>query len=250
MITLGVKSDTGIKRDDNQDSFYVSENNDILLYLVADGMGGHKAGKIASTMARDIIQRNFIGNNVKLDEENDILKMMKSSIEEANTKIYLKSMENEEFKGMGTTIVLAYIFKNKVYIGHVGDSRAYLIRDKEITQITEDHSYVNQLLKTGSITKKEAKIHPKRNMITRAVGSSSIIEIDFITKEYNQDDILLLCSDGLTNMVKDNQILKTFKDKENIQESCEKLIKQANDNGGIDNITVIAIKFNNREVKK
>ena len=244
MITIGVKSDVGIKRDNNQDSLYVSENKDVLLYLVADGMGGHKAGEMASTMARDIIQTNFMGNKIKLDEENNILKMIKSSIEEANTKIYLKSLEDEEFKGMGTTIILAYIFENQIYIGHVGDSRAYLIRDKEITQITEDHSYVNQLLKTGSITKKEAKNHPKRNMITRAVGSSSIIEIDLIAKESNQDDILLLCSDGLTNMVGDNQILKSFKNNEDVQESCDELVKLANDKGGIDNITVIAIKFN------
>ena len=244
MITIGVKSDIGIKRDNNQDSFYVSENKDILLYLVADGMGGHKAGKYASTMARDIIQDNFNKDEIDLSHGKNIPKWIKTSIEEANTKIYLKSIENEEFKGMGTTVTMAYIYRNKIYLGHVGDSRAYLIRDKEITQITEDHSYVNQLLKTGSITKKEAKSHPKRNMITRAVGSSSIIEIDLIVKEWVQGDILILCSDGLTNMVKDTQILKAFRDEDNLQESCDKLVKIANGNGGIDNITVIAIKFN------
>lgn len=243
MITVGVKSDVGIKRDNNQDSFYISENNNILLYLVADGMGGHKAGKLASTMARDIIQSNFNEDEVDLDNEKDILKKIKTSIEEANTKIYLKAMD-EEFKGMGTTVTMAYIFENKIYLGHVGDSRAYLIKKDEIIQITEDHSYVNQLLKTGSITKKEAKSHPKRNMITRAVGSSSIIEIDLIVKEWDQDDILILCSDGLTNMVKDYKIIKAFKDGDNIQKSCDKLVQIANKNGGIDNITVIAMKFN------
>lgn len=244
MITIGSKSDVGIKRDNNQDSFYISEKDNILLYLVADGMGGHKAGKLASNMAKDIIQRNFNEDEIDLDNGKDILKKIKTSIEEANTKIYLKSMEDEESKGMGTTVTLAYIFKNKMYLGHVGDSRAYLIRNNEIIQITEDHSYVNQLLKAGSITKEEAKTHPKRNMITRAVGSSSIIEIDLINKEWNQDDILILCSDGLTNMVKDTKILKAFKDEDNVQDSCEKVVKLANKNGGIDNITVIAIKFN------
>lgn len=244
MITIGVKSDIGIKRDNNQDSFYVSENKDILLYLVADGMGGHKAGKYASTMARDIIQDNFNKDEIALSHEKDILKWIKTSIEEANTKIYLKSIENDELEGMGTTVTMAYIYRNKIYLGHVGDSRAYLIRNKEITQITEDHSYVNHLLKTGSITEKEAKSHPKRNMITRAVGSSSIIEIDLIVKEWVQGDLLILCSDGLTNMVKDTQILKAFKDENNLQESCDKLVNIANGNGGIDNITVIAIKFN------
>ena len=244
MITVGVKSDVGIKRDNNQDSFYISENNNILIYLVADGMGGHKAGKLASTMARDIIQRNFNEEEIDLDNEANILKKIKMSIEEANTKIYLKSIEDEEFKGMGTTVTMAYIFENKIYLGHVGDSRAYLIKRDEIIQITEDHSYVNQLLKSGSITKKEAKSHPKRNMITRAVGSSSIIEIDLIVKEWDQEDILILSSDGLTNMVKDYKILKAFKDEDNIQKSCDKLVHIANKNGGIDNITVIAIKFN------
>lgn len=241
---MGVKSDVGIKRDNNQDSFYISEDNNKLLYLVADGMGGHKAGKLASSMARDIIQSNFNKEEKDLDNEKSILKKIKTSIEEANTKIYLKSMEDEEFKGMGTTVTMAYIFKDKICLGHVGDSRAYLIRNKEISQITEDHSYVNQLLKMGSITKKEAKTHPKRNMITRAVGSSSIIEIDLITKKWDKNDILILCSDGLTNMVKDTQILQTFKDGDPVQESCENLVKLANNKGGLDNITIIAIKFN------
>lgn len=243
MIIIGVKSDVGRKRDNNQDVFYASENIAIPLYLVADGMGGHKAGELASSMAMDIIVENFMGTRKDLSTETFILKFMKKSIEEANTKIYLKSMESEKFKGMGTTITLAYIFDNKIYLGHVGDSRAYLIRDNEINQITEDHSYVNQLLKTGSITKEEAKLHPKRNMITRAVGSSSIIEIDLMVKKYNKNDILILCSDGLTNMVTDFQILEAFVDKNHIQKSCEELVRMANDNGGVDNITIIAIKF-------
>src|SRR5699024_10018792 len=149
-------------------------------------------------------------NKDNLLDEKSILELIKSSIEDANTKIYLKSIKNEELKGMGTTITLAYIYKDNIYIGHVGDSRAYLIRDNGISQITDDHSYVNQLIKAGSITKEQGKVHPKRNMITRAVGSSSIIEIDLISSKIKKQDIFLLCSDGLFNMVKEEKILETF----------------------------------------
>lgn len=243
MLAVGVKSDVGKKRKDNQDAFYVSQNTSIPLYLVADGMGGHNAGELASNMAMNIIVESFIKNQKNLSSEKMILKIIKKSIEEANSKVYLKSLENKDFNGMGTTITLAYIFNNKIYIGHVGDSRAYLIRKGKLGQISEDHSYVNQLLKSGSITKEEAKNHPKRNMITRAVGSSSILEIDLLVKKYDKNDILILCSDGLTNMVMDFQILEQFQDGKNIQESCEELVEIANTNGGIDNITIIAIKF-------
>ena len=170
--------------------------------------------------------------------------MIKESIEEANTKIYLKSLQDEKYKGMGTTITLAYIFKDKICIGHVGDSRAYLIREGNICQITEDHSFVNELLKTGSITKEEAKIHPKRNMITRAVGSSSIIEMDLIIRECNKNDILLLCSDGLSNMLKEFEIRDVFMGENDVQKACETLATMANNKGGFDNITIVAIKFN------
>lgn len=244
MVSVGIKSDVGNKRENNQDTFYVSKDLSMPMYLVADGMGGHKAGELASNMVRNIVVESFIKNKDNIGREKDVLKLIKSSIEEANTKTYLKSIGNKDYKGMGTTITLAYIYKNKIYLGHVGDSRAYLIQDGEIYQITEDHSYVNQLVKSGSITEEEGKIHPKRNMITRAVGSSSVIEIDIIDRKYNKNDILILCSDGLFNMVNDLDILEKLKSEEDIQKACEDLVEMANNMGGLDNITVLAMKFN------
>lgn len=243
-MVSGAVSDIGKAREKNQDAYYASKDLSLPLYMVADGMGGHNAGEVASTMAMNIIKNNFIANKELLTSKETIFELIKKSIEEANTKIYLKSLENDDCKGMGTTITLAYIFNKEVCIGHVGDSRAYLIRNDNVIQITEDHSYVNELIKIGSITKEEAINHPKKNMITRAVGSSSVIEMDLIAREYEEDDILLLCSDGLSNMLKDYEISQVFNKEKDIQKACETLAYMANLRGGHDNITVVAIKFN------
>jgi len=243
-MVSGAVSDIGKAREKNQDAYYASKDLSLPLYMVADGMGGHNAGEIASSMAMRIIEKKFLENKDLLTSKEIIFDIIKRSIEEANTKIYLKSLENEDCKGMGTTITLAYIFKNEIFIGHVGDSRAYLIKKDNIIQITEDHSFVNELIKIGSITKEEAKNHPKKNMITRAVGSSSIIEMDLIARNYEEDDILLLCSDGLSNMLKEFEISQVFSKEKDIQKACETLAYMANQKGGLDNITVVAIKLN------
>jgi protein phosphatase len=243
-MVSGAISDIGKNRENNQDAFYASKDSLLPLFVVADGMGGHKAGEVASSMALAVIEKNFLETKDNLISEGIITKLIKESIEEANTKIYLKSLEDKKYEGMGTTITLAYILDDKICIGHVGDSRAYLISDKQILQITEDHSYVNELLRTGSITREQAKTHPKRNMITRAVGSSSIIEMDLFFREYTKNDILLLCSDGLSNMLKEFEIYDVFNGEQDIQRACEDLATKANDKGGLDNITAVAIKFN------
>lgn len=243
-MVSGAVSDIGRARENNQDAFYASKDYLLPLYVVADGMGGHKAGEVASSMAMAIIKKNFSENKNNKITETIITKLIKESIEEANTKIYLKSLEDKKYEGMGTTITLAYILDGKICIGHVGDSRAYLISGNQIIQITEDHSYVNELLRTGSITREEAKTHPKRNMITRAVGSNSFIEMDLFFKEYKKNDILLLCSDGVSNMLKEYEIYDIFNGAEDIQKACENLATKANDKGGLDNITAVAIKFN------
>lgn len=242
-MTVGAKSDVGKSRGNNEDNFYVSNDMKVPLYIVADGMGGHNAGEVASNMAIEIIKNKFMNPKDDLLDKDKVIKSIKQSIEEANTKIYLKSIENKELKGMGTTITLAYILENHIYLGHIGDSRAYLISDDNIQQITEDHSFVNELVKSGTITKEEAKNHPKKNMITRAVGSSSIIEMDLMVKEYNENDILILCSDGLTNMVSDIEIMEIMKDENDLQNACGRLVELANEKGGLDNITVVAIKL-------
>lgn len=246
-MVRGAISDIGKVRDKNQDAYYVSSKNDLGLYIVADGMGGHKSGEIASLMALETVKNQFLKFDAKTDNKADILKLIKASIEEANIKIYLKSLETLECQGMGTTMTLAYIFKDNILLGHVGDSRAYIIKDGNMIQITEDHSYINELLKNGTITEEEAKTHPKKNMITRAIGTSSKIEVDIIEEKYKLGDILLICSDGLYNMLEEKEINSVFNRDKSMQESCEILAAMANEKGGLDNITVVAIKFD--EVK-
>lgn len=249
-MNIGYKSDIGKKRNVNQDVLYVSNEGFEKIYLIADGMGGHKAGEIASNMARDIIVKGFYENKDKLKNKKKIRKTIKGIIEKANTNIYLKSLENPEYEGMGTTVTLAYVYGDRIFIGHVGDSRAYILNDNdgELIQITEDHSYINELMKKNKITKEEARVHPDRNLITRAVGSSSILEVDLFELKYQVGDILILCSDGLTNMVEDEIIRTIFLSNTDMQESCELLVNKANDLGGTDNITIIAVKLND-EVK-
>lgn len=236
-------TDVGLVRSVNEDMYFKSEDMDFPLFIVADGMGGHNAGEIASKMAVDIIKKYFSENKEDLKDKDKLFAIIESSIKEANRQIYKTSKECKIFSGMGTTITLAYILKDNVYIGHVGDSRAYFIRDNTISQITEDHSLVQELVRNGSITIEEGKTHPQRNMITRAAGTSKDIEVDIIKREFNNKDILFICSDGLSNMVSDSEILDIFNRTSSIKKACEGLINQAKSNGGKDNITIIAIRL-------
>lgn len=241
---IGVSTDKGKVRKNNQDSYFVSEDTELPLFIVADGMGGHKAGEVASNMAVEIVKDFFIEKKEELKKNKvDILKFIRSAVEKANTIIYKKSIENDEFHGMGTTITMAYIFENKLYIGHVGDSRAYLLRNNKFIQITEDHSLVAEMVKKGSISEEEAECHPQRNIITRAIGTDDEVITDIIVEDIYKDDILLLCTDGLTNMMNDDEIKEILINKIDLQKNCNSLVKKANRLGGIDNVTVIAIKL-------
>lgn len=242
-MNVSALTDVGLVRKNNEDSFYKSTDFDLPLFVVADGMGGHNAGETASNMAIEIVKKYFVENKNSLNSEKRLISIIKDSIKEANEKIYKLSKDDKLCSGMGTTITLAYILGEKIYIGHVGDSRAYIINNSHICQITEDHSLVQELVKSGSITIEECKTHPQRNMITRAVGTSEDIEVDIIIKTFNQNDILFICSDGLSNMVNDNDIIHIFNNESLIKKACENLIKKAKDNGGKDNITVIAIEL-------
>jgi len=250
-MIVGAVSDIGLKRENNQDYMFASLDNDFPIFIVADGMGGHKAGDIASSMAVEGILENLKKNKNKLTSSEKVKEHFTEAISEVNDKIYLKSLEISDYNGMGTTVTIAYVSKSKVYIGHVGDSRAYLISSNQITQITEDHSLVNELIKNGSITPAEAINHPQKNMITRAVGTSCSITMDFYEVNYKEDDVLILCSDGLSNMVDENTILRVvnINDGTEMNKSCNVLVSLAKENGGRDNITVIGIKFNNEVLK-
>lgn len=235
------RSDIGKIREMNQDNYYVSDPNDsVKLFIVADGMGGYKGGEIASKLAVDST-KNYIMNNfeaIKKEKEN-ILDLIRNAIEYANMVVYEKSKEIEEYSGMGTTIDICIIYTGRVYIGHVGDSRVYRLRKDFFRKLTTDHSYVEQLLKEGNITKEEAYNHPKKNMLTKALGCTAFVEPDVMVKGFQKDDILLMCSDGLTNMIRENEIYEIIKN--NPESACDKLINKANENGGLDNITAVII---------
>ncbi len=236
------KSDVGKVREMNQDYFYISKPEEkVQLYIVADGMGGYKGGEIASKLAVETSKRYILNNfdSIESNDKEEILKLIKSAIEYANLVVYEKSKENKELENMGTTIDVCLILGNKVYIGHVGDSRVYRKRKDFFRKLTTDHSYVQKLVSDGTITREEAYNHPKKNMLIKALGCSTFVEPDVMVKGFLKDDILLMCSDGLTNMLKDDEIVKIIN--ENPIEACNNLVSKANENGGYDNITAVII---------
>lgn len=235
------KTDIGKERKVNEDFYYISKPEDkIKLFILADGMGGYNAGEVASKMAteavKEYIQKHFEKNKSSKEE---IEGLLRDAIEHANTVVYKKAQSKKDFAGMGTTLDVCLIYNSKIYIGHVGDSRVYRIRKEFMRKLTKDHSYVQTLVEDGKITKEEALTHPKRNMLTKALGCTPKAEPDVYTKTFIKDDIIVMNSDGLTNMVKENDIYNIIK--ENKEMATESLVKQANDNGGYDNITVVII---------
>ncbi len=221
-------TDRGLTRPTNQDSYYIDADNGWA--VVADGMGGHNGGETASTMAVDIIK------SVMLKGEDP-----KEAVCQANAQIFEKSLGNKDLLGMGTTIVLVVVRDQKAGIYHVGDSRAYLVKKGKLKQITTDHSIVQQLIESGTITKEQAKYHPQRNLITRAVGTEREVEIDENEVSFSKNDAILVCSDGLSSYVDKEEIEKILNDYPD-DEAVAKLIEAANDKGGKDNITVVLIK--------
>lgn len=242
MIKAYAKSDIGKIREMNQDSYYISGSLDeIQLFMLADGMGGYKGGEIASKLAIQSA-KSYIENNFKqIEKDKDsIIQLLGSSMEYANMIVYEKSQENPELEGMGTTLEICLIYNNKVYIGHIGDSRIYRIRKEFIRKLTQDHSYVQKLVKDGTITKEEAVHHPQKNMLMKALGCNAFVEPDVEVKGFLKEDVLVICSDGLTNMVNQEEIYKQVK--KDFEQAPKELIKRANEKGGLDNITVVVIK--------
>ena len=191
---------------------------------------------MAVESAKDYIHKHFAKNK---DSKEKLEALLKDAIEYANSVVYKKAQSKENLRGMGTTLDVCLIYNSRIYIGHVGDSRVYRIRKEFMRRLTKDHSYVQTLVDDGTITKEEAYSHPKKNMLTKALGCVETVEPDVYTKTFIKDDIILMCSDGLTNMIREEEIFKIIKqDKE---KATENLVKQANDNGGLDNITVVII---------
>ena len=223
----------------NQDYVFASQDtvgNLPNLFAVADGMGGHNAGDYASSHAVRILV-----DEIREDTDYNPVKVIRHAIETANTEIIEQAQKDEKLRGMGTTMVVATIVGQYAYIANVGDSRLYVV-DKQLRQITRDHSLVDEMVRMGEINADEARVHPDKNIITRAVGAADHVEADFFEVELCEDDRILLCTDGLTNMVRDEEICDTIRQNDNIETAASQLVAMANANGGRDNITVMIIK--------
>jgi protein phosphatase len=221
-------TDAGRKRRRNEDAYVV----DPPLFAVADGMGGAQAGEVASQLAAAVLRGSGAGES---DPEQRVVAL----IQEANRQIYERARSDAHASGMGTTITVAMLAQDAVAIGHVGDSRAYRIRGGELEQLTEDHSLVADLMRSGRLTPEEAETHPQRSVITRALGTDPDVDVDTLAVEAAPGDVFLLCSDGLTTMVGDDEILQALRDTESLEEAAKTLVKAANRRGGEDNITIV-----------
>lgn len=240
-MQLGAVTDIGKCRKINEDNYYAMPEGEFPYAIVADGMGGHTAGEIASMMVVDVIKNHLMN---KLDPKQDYVETgetVRRAFISANSIIYKYAEEHYKIMGMGTTAALAMIYMDRLITAHVGDSRIYSIDSGGIRQITRDHSYVQELISMGKITKEEAKNHPKKNFITRAIGAEETVKVDVNITPYNGEKILL-CSDGLTNLVDDEEIRDALMRPGSLQENAERLVQTANLRGGKDNITIVVLE--------
>jgi protein phosphatase len=237
------KTDTGKVRASNQDAYAAGElPNGVAWAVVCDGMGGAAGGNVASTMAVKIISEQISSKYRAGMSEKSIRNMLISAITAANVSVYEFGSSNDELFGMGTTVVACILADHEAFIAHAGDSRAYVLHGDDLTQLTRDHSMVQDLVETGKITPDEAKNHPRKNIITRAVGVAERIDVDFCVEEMTDSDTLLICTDGLTNYVDIDEI-REITARESFYGYAESLVKRANENGGGDNITVVALAY-------
>ena len=234
-------TDVGKIREHNEDNVIILKNdkNEYLL-AVADGMGGHKAGEVASAIVIDYLTAEFCNLDTLGNKENAI-EFFRNVVVEMNNKIFDYTKENPDSKGMGTTFVCAVKTRDYLLYGNIGDSSGYVIKKNKLHKVTRDHTLVNLLVSTGELTKEEAKYHPRKNVLMRALGANNPIEIDIFDVE-NTTDGILLCSDGLTNMLTDEQIEKVLVEEKNAEDAVQKLIKKANARGGNDNISIAYLK--------
>ncbi|MGX4645178.1 MULTISPECIES: Stp1/IreP family PP2C-type Ser/Thr phosphatase [Holzapfeliella] len=243
MIQTAWQTDVGLVRKTNQDYVKVFNNpENLVLAIVADGMGGHRGGDVASSMAVNHIGHSF--EQTSIHSYNEAKSWLEAVLVKENKAILEASNQFKDLRGMGTTIVLVIAFKDAYLFAHLGDSRAYLLKQEILYQVTEDHSLVNELLKQGEITPSQAKNHPQKNIITESLGVSQSINPEYVKMIPNKFDIVLLCSDGLTNTLTRSQIQKVLNQDMTLQEKCDVLIALANEAGGEDNITVCLLTKN------
>lgn len=240
-MKIVAKTDRGKVRATNQDAYSVGEfPGEVAWAVVCDGMGGAAGGNIASALAVKVINERINASYNPHMKESSIKNMLESALIAANLEVYNLSIERSELSGMGTTVVCAVVKDGQAYIAYAGDSRAYISSDGQLTQITIDHSMVQDLVNKGKLTSEEAAVHPNRNIITRALGVQDTIDVDFKQVDFTSGDILILCTDGLSNYVSSSEISEEVKDSK-YYAFADRLVKKANTNGGGDNITVVAI---------
>ena len=239
-------TDPGQVRDHNEDSVTIVKNaQGEILMAVADGMGGHKGGEIASSIAITHIGKRFIDTS-SVGNKEDAINFLKEIVSEANMLLYKYTEDNPESNGMGTTIVIALLTKEFLLFGNIGDSSGYVIKNKKLYKITNDHTLVNLLVKSGEITEEEAKDHPRKNVLMRALGANISVEMDIFDVERDVSAILL-CSDGLTNMLAEEQIERVLDSNVDVDAKVQKLINKANNRGGTDNISVAYLQKEENE---
>ena len=241
-------TDVGKVRDHNEDSVIILKNhNDECILAVADGMGGHRAGEVASSIAITYLAHHFQESFYNLTKE-EAITWINDSIDSINSKIFNHEKDHPESIGMGTTLVLALYTKDYLLFGNIGDSSGYILKNKKLHKVTVDHSLVNLLIEAGELTEEQAKNHPRKNVLMKALGASQVVEADIFECVTDIDGILL-ASDGLTNMLEISKIESVLNSSEEIEEKIVELIRKANNNGGIDNISVAFLE-NDKEVKK
>lgn len=230
------KTDVGRVREVNQDFVFVSDRpigNIPNLLIVADGMGGHRAGEFASRFVVESLKQDLAQSTEDGPEA-----MIRKAIIAANSKLIETANQDSRLKGTGTTLVVATVIEHTLYFANIGDSRLYLLND-DIRQLSRDHSFVQEMVRLGGISAEDAKNHPDKNIITRAIGAREKVEIDFFEYRLKKGDIILMCTDGLSNMIEDEEIFRIVKSSRDVVEAVERLVEKANDNGGSDNIGVI-----------
>ncbi|MFC4320229.1 Stp1/IreP family PP2C-type Ser/Thr phosphatase [Litchfieldia salsa] len=236
-------SDRGKVRPHNEDSCGVFKNNDgLTLAVVADGMGGHRAGDVASSMATSLLKERWEqSSDIETPEHAE--KWLQTNISRLNSELYKHSQENSECLGMGTTIDAVICSNTFATIAHIGDSRCYLSNTNGFNQLTNDHTLVNELVRSGQISKEDAEHHPRKNVILRALGTEQTVEIDMKTIIFEEEDMLLLCSDGLTNKIPELELKSILHTNEELEQKAQLLVQMANDNGGEDNITLVIVQY-------
>jgi len=238
-LSVGARTDVGMIRAGNEDNFFAGTNGTRGLFVVADGMGGHAAGEVASEMAVQILQRELLHRELPLDEAT---RHVTDALRRANGAIYERTIAEVDKQGMGTTASVLILFEGRYLIGQVGDSRVYLLRDGALRQLTKDHSYVQEQVDAGFLTPEQARYHPYSNVITRCVGASESVEPDVYQGEARAGDLFLVASDGLTGMVDDRRLQQLLLSRASPARMVDALIAEANGRGGLDNITAVIVQ--------